>query len=132
VSTSSKSGFVPQKRITFPAPIAVIHPLTGTKTDQVITFRSFIEQVFQNPIWNGSYQSARAQRSISDAAQSAEEKKETTFVISEEDWKILEQAVRDPKIAMANGEVVPGFGYQPTFARQILPMQEAVIQAESF
>lgn len=102
--------------------------MTGVVLD-TLTFCKFLERVFQNPLWNESWKHGQAQLAISQLAQQAEEKSEESFVVSEEDWAFLEKATKFPQTAMASGHTIPGFGYIPSIARQIVPLQLAVIEA---
>jgi hypothetical protein len=51
-------------------------------------------------------------------------------VVAEEDWSVLENAVKTPTSALANGGVVKGFGYLPQYARYVVPLSDAIIEAE--
>jgi hypothetical protein len=122
-----------QRKISVPKPIRLVDPISGASSsgpEGTLTFRGFLDRAFQNPLWNESMKNGLAQLAIARAAQEAEEQGNDSFVLSEEDWQLLEQAVQHPKTALGTGQVIFGFGYLPTMARQLIPMQDAVVRAE--
>jgi hypothetical protein len=128
---------MPQRRIKIPEPIHFKDLLTGLPIPGAIgtlDFQGFLIKLFANPLWNESWKHGQAQQSITRAYQDAVSKKEGTFDIAEEDWTFLVNAAKTPKTAVfteAGIQVITGFLYSPTMAAQILPMQLAVINAET-
>lgn len=86
-------------------------------------------------MWNESWKHGSAQLSISRAMKEAATKDEKVLIIAEEDWQFLVEAAKTPRSAvLVNGvgmQVMPGIGYLPSVAGQIVPMQLAIINAES-
>lgn len=128
---------MPQRKIVLPEPVQIVDPDTDKPLpgpEGLLDFPNFLKKVFSNPLWNESWKHGLAQRSIAQAVKDAVSKKEPAFVIAEEDWEFLSTAVKAPRSAMllagVGMQVVPGFGYLPTVAGQIIPLQLAIINAE--
>ncbi len=120
---------MPQRKITIPAAIDLKDPISGAVLDKPLTFEHFIERIFQNPLWNESFKAGLAQLAISKAIKEAVEKNFAVMTIAEEDWEMLDKAVKEPKATIPGG-VVPGFGFLPQFARLIIPLAQAIVDAE--
>jgi hypothetical protein len=124
---------MPQKKITIPAPIKFVDPSSGEpleSPDATLAFAAFIAKLNSNPLWAETFQAALAQRSISAALATAN----GHLTISEEDWKFLETAARTPKTMIVSPQgsgVVPGLGFHPSLAGQVVPFQLAIINAET-
>lgn len=114
-------------KITIPRPVDI---LDNGKVALTIRFRDFLERVFMNPVWMESWKHGRAQLAITQALEQAVERGEDTFIVAEEDFKILDGAVKTPASVLASGAVIKGFGYLPQYARYIVPLSNAVIDAE--
>jgi hypothetical protein len=128
---------MPQRKITIPSPIQIIDPESGQSVPApqgVLDFQAFLTKLFSNPLWNESWKHGMAQQSISRALKEATAKNEPTLMVAEEDWEFLATAAKNPRtavlIAGAGMQVISGFGYLPSVAGQIVPMQLAVINAE--
>lgn len=125
---------MPQKKIVIPPPIHLLHPETGAPVEGpegLFDFGSFLNKLNSNPLWVESWQAGMAQRSIGAAFTSA---KEGHFVISEEDWKFLETAAKNPRMMLlgaGQSAVIPGLGIHPSLAGQVIPFQLAIINAET-
>jgi len=117
------------RKIAIPKSIDVLDPENG-KAVQTIAFRSFLERVFTNPIWMENWKHGRAQLAITQSLDQAIERGESVFVVTEEDWLVLESAVKTPTSALPSGGVIKGFGYLPQYARYIVPLSDVVIEAE--
>lgn len=129
---------MPQKKIVIPPPIYFKDPTTGERVDGpegVLSFADFIRKLHSNPLWAESLQAAMAQRSINSAMEEASKVNDSAHIlISEEDWKFLETAARNPRTMVfgAGGSgTIPGLGYHPSLAGQIVAFQLAVINAET-
>jgi hypothetical protein len=115
------------KKITIPKPADVID---NGKVVQTISFRDFMERVFTNPMWMDNWKHGRAQLAISQSLAQAIERGEDFFVVSEEDWHFLDMAVKTPLSARNDGSVLKGFGYLPQYTRYVVPLSNAIIEAE--
>jgi hypothetical protein len=124
---------MPQKKITIPAPIKFVDPASGTlleAPDATLDFAAFIGKLNSNPLWAETFQAAMAQRSITAAMATAN----GHLTISEEDWKFLETAAKNPRTMIMSGSgsgVMPGLGFHPSLAGQVVPFQLAIINAET-
>lgn len=116
------------RKISIPSPVDILDE--SGKPVQAVAFRSFLERVFTNPVWLESWKHGRAQLAITQAVDQAVERGESFFVITGEDWLILESAVKTPSSALGNGGVIKGFGYLPQYARYIVPLTAAILDAE--
>ena len=99
--------------------------------DGLLDFGTFLNKLNANPLWAETWQAGMAQRSIGTAFASA---KEGHFVISEEDWKFLETAAKNPRMMLFGGgqtAVIPGLGLHPSLAGQVVVYQLAIINAET-
>ena len=114
-------------KITIPQPVEI---LDNGKVALTVRFQDFLERVFMNPVWMESWKHGRAQLAITQALEQAIERSEAAFVVTEEDFKILDGAVKMPASVLASGAVIKGFGYLPQYARYIVPLSNAVIEAE--
>lgn len=126
-----------QRKIKIIDPIHLTNPGTGlheTGPNSVLGFGDFLAKIYCHPMWNDSWKHGLAQRSISRAYKEAVDGGATAFIIADEDWQFLVEAAKNPRtailIAGAGMQIVPGIGYLPNMAAQILPMQLAVIEAE--
>ena len=124
---------MPQKKIVIPPPISFTDPITGAPVqapDGQLDFPGFLARLNTNPLWAESWQAAMAQRSINAAMKEAN----GHLTISEEDWKFLEAAAKNPR-TMVNGPggtaVITGLGFVPSLSGQIVPFQLAIINAET-
>ena len=115
------------RKIKIPPPVDIID---GGKAVQAVTFKDFLERVFTNPMWMETWKHGRAQLSITQSFDQAVERSEDFFVVSEEDWNFLDTAAKAPLSAGPSGAVIKGFGYLPQFARYIVPLTNAIIEAE--
>jgi hypothetical protein len=128
---------MPQKKIVIPPPIALRNPINGEPVegpDGVLTFADFLGKLNSNPLWAETFQAAMAQRSITAALETATKASDAHLLISEEDWKFLESAARNPRTMIfgAGGSgVIAGLGFHPSLAGQIVAYQLAVINAET-
>jgi hypothetical protein len=129
---------MPQRRIPILGPIELVDPDTGQPAQgpqAVLDFKGFLQKLFANPLWNESWKHGLAQQSISNALQMAMAKNEPCFVIADEDWEFLNAAAKHPRttafVVGAGLQVISGLGYHPSVAGQIVPMQLAVINAET-
>ena len=123
---------MPQRLIIIPAPIAFVDPETQIPVQgpqSKLDFAGFLAKLWTNPMWNESWQHGLAQRSIATAFKAASAAGEGSFLIAGEDWELLAMAAKTPR-TVAAGQIVPGIGYMPAFASQVLPMQLAIINAE--
>jgi hypothetical protein len=124
---------MPQKKITIPAPIKFVDPASGVPleaSDATLDFTVFMAKLNSNPLWAETFQAAMAQRSITAALATAN----GHLTISEEDWKFLEMAAKNPKTMIMTGSgsgVIPGLGFHPSLAGQVVPFQLAIINAET-
>jgi hypothetical protein len=124
---------MPQKKIVIPPPIQFVEPTTGEaieSPDGKLDFATFLAKINANPLWAETWQAAMAQRSISQAMKAAN----GHLTISEEDWKFLETAAKNPRtMVMGPGGsgVVPGLGFHPALSGQVVPFQLAIINAET-
>jgi len=124
---------MPQKKITILPPIRFVDPTTGLPVEHdegLLTFEAFMAKLNSNPLWAESWQASMAQRSIGEALKSAK----THLVIAEEDWKFLETAAKTPRtmiIGPGGSGVIAGLGFHPSLAGQVVPMQLAIIEAET-
>ena len=124
---------MPQKRIAIPDPIRLVDPTTGLPLEApeaTLNFAAFMAKINSNPLWAETLQAAMAQRSINAALASAN----GHLTISEEDWKFLETAAKTPKTMIVSPQgsgVVPGLGFHPSLAGQLVPFQLAIINAET-
>jgi hypothetical protein len=118
---------MPLRKVTVPPPITLTDPLTGQPVEppnNLLTFHDFLVRLFNNPLWNDSYQNMVAQRAIADAFKTTE----SAVTIAEDDWELLERAVQKPQIATPNGTAT-GFGFQPWVAQQLLEFCDAIVKA---
>jgi hypothetical protein len=129
---------MPQKKIVIPPPISFRNPANGEPVegpDGVLTFADFIGKLNSNPLWAETFQAAMAQRSINAALEaSAKTTDSAHLLISEEDWKFLETAAKNPRTMIfgpGGSGVVPGLGFHPSLAGQIVPFQLSIINAET-
>ena len=124
---------MPQKKIVIPPPIQFIEPSTGAVLegdDNKLSFDGFVARLNSNPMWGESWQAGMAQRSIAQAMKTAN----GHLMISEEDWKFLETAAKNPRTMLmgpGGSGVVPGLGFHPALSGQIVPFQLAIINAET-
>jgi len=124
---------MPQKKITIPPAIQLIDPNTGVPVEPptgTLDFQTFILKLFGNPLWVESALAAVAQRSINAALATAD----GHLTISEEDWKFLEAAAKNPRLMVmgaGGSQVIPGLGFHPSLAGQVVPFQLAIINAET-
>ena len=124
---------MPQKKITILAPIKFTDPSTGAPIetpDGLLDFASFMAKLNANPLWAETWQAASAQRSINAAMKDAN----GHLTISEEDWKFLETAAKQPRTMVMSQQgsgVIPGLGFHPSLAGQVVPFQLAIINAET-
>lgn len=130
---------MPQRRIVIPAPIQLVDPGSGQPgagPHGMLDFAGFIAKLWSNPLWNESWKHGLAQQSISRALKEAIAKNEEVLILAEEDWEFLVAAAKNPRSAMliidVGMQIMPGIGYLPSVAGQIVPMQLAIINAESF
>jgi hypothetical protein len=104
-----------------------------SEKQDTLNFKSFMNALMSNPLWNEGYAQGSAQESIMSAFEEAWEK-EPGFWVADEDFKFLEICAKTPKqliIVNGQGMEVKGFGRHPTMARQYVPMQEAIIRAKT-
>ena len=124
---------MPQKKIVIPPPIRFIEPTTGVVLDgpeNCLDFPAFMSRINSNPLWSESWQAAVAQRSIGTAMGDAN----GHLVISEEDWKFLETAAKNPRtmlVGAGGSGVIAGLGFHPALSGQIVHFQLAIINAET-
>jgi hypothetical protein len=114
-------------KITIPKPVDIFD---NGKVVLSISFHDFLERVFTNPVWMESWKSGRAQLAITQSFDQAVERGEGFFVLTEEDWKVLDGAVKTPLSARQDGGVLKGFGYLPQYTRYVVPLSNAIIDAE--
>lgn len=114
-------------KIAIPKPVDI---LDNGKVALTVRFRDFLERVFTNPVWMENWKHGRAQLAITQAVDQALERGEDVFVVAEEDYKILDGAVKTPASVLASGAVIKGFGYLPQYARYLVPLSNAIIDAE--
>lgn len=129
---------MPQRRILIPAPIQIRDPDSGQPVagpGGLLDFASFVAKLWSNPLWNESWKHGLAQQSIARALKEAIDKDEKVLVIAEEDWEFLATAAKAPRsavlVAGIGMQIVPGIGYLPSVAGQIVAMQVAIIDAEA-
>jgi hypothetical protein len=129
---------MPQRKIVFPEPVQIRDPDSGqalTGPEGLLDFASFLRKLFTNPLWNESWKQGMAQRSIAQAVKEAVAGKASTLLIAEEDWEFLVTAAKTPRTAVLVAgmgmQIIPGFGYLPSIAGQLVPMQLAIINAEA-
>jgi hypothetical protein len=129
---------MPQRKIIIPAPIQIVDPESGQQIPApqgILDFASFLTKLFTNPLWNESWKHGLAQQSIMRSFKETSAKNEASFLLAEDDWEFLSTAAKTPRtsvlIAGAGMQVIAGFGFLPSVAGQIVPMQLAVINAES-
>lgn len=124
---------MPLRKITIPSPVQLVDPATGAPVEPpngLLDFRTFIVKLYGNPLWAESVLAAVAQRAIDAALATAN----GHLTISEEDWKFLDAAAKNPRTMVmgANGSVViAGLSFHPSLSGQVVPFQLAVINAES-
>jgi hypothetical protein len=124
---------MPQKKITIPVPIQFTDPATGVAIetpDGTLDFATFIGKLQANPLWAETWQAALAQRAINAAMKDAN----GHLTISEEDWKFLETAAKQPRMMFMGPQgsgVIPGLGLHPSLSGQVVPFQLAIINAET-
>jgi hypothetical protein len=124
---------MPQKKITIPAPIQFTDPASGAlieTPDGTLDFAAFIGKLQANPLWAETWQAAVAQRAINAAMKDAN----GHLTISEEDWKFLETAAKQPRTMVMSQQgsgVIPGLGFHPSLSGQVVPFQLAIINAET-
>lgn len=128
---------MPQRKITIPSPIQFLDPETDQPAQgpqSLLDFASFVSKLWANPLWNESWRHGMAQRSIASALKAAPAAGESTLLIAGEDWEFLATAAKNPRtsvlIAGMGMQIVPGIGYLPSVAGQLVPMQLAIIDAE--
>lgn len=114
-------------KVTIPKPVDVLDK--GTVV-QSVSFRDFLEHVFTNPVWMENWKHGRAQLAITQSFDQAVERGDDFFVVPEEDWQVLDGAVKTPFSAHADGGVLKGFGYLPQYTRYVVPLSNAIIEAE--
>jgi hypothetical protein len=123
---------MPQRNISIPNDVHFVDPTTGLLVegpDGVLNFDNFLAKLFCNPLWGETWQAAMAQRSIRAASRS-----DGFLLVSEEDWKFLETAAKNPRtmiIGPTGTGIVPGLGFHPSLAGQVVQFQLAVINAET-
>lgn len=136
---------MPQRRIKIPSAIVFTDPNTDRPIvgdNGVLSFERFIKLLFANPMWNESWKHGMAQRSIMRALREALAMSdvEQSFLVAEEDHRMLADAAKNPKIVTfvvvdtttntLAQSVVAGIGFSSAIAYQWLPMQLAIIEAE--
>lgn len=131
---------MPKRWVHFPDYVVFYDPLTRQALQRkdgsadVMDFGEFLQALMHNPVWSEGYAQAQAQDSILRAYEAATKNGEDGMWIAEEDHKILERTVREPKslhIGPLGPQITAGFGRHPSMARQFLPLQEAVIKAKT-
>jgi hypothetical protein len=125
-----------ERHIQIPNPISFVDPSTGEPSGQGLTFRDFILKLMDNPKWVQSYRTIKSADAINkalDLAVFSSGYGGEPMVIDEEDWKLLAEAVENPKQLHISREgsttVIPGFGLHPRVATQILPFCDAILLA---
>lgn len=124
---------MPKRRIQIPAAITLIDPDTGAASKDPharLDFRAFLLRLFANPLWNESYRAMVAQAAILNAFDACTS---SHIELAEEDWYYLEQAAKLPRTASVTSgglHVVPGIGFTPAVAGQLVSLFQAVLQAE--
>ncbi len=128
---------MPLKKITIPAAIQLVDPSTGAMLpppDGILTFEAFLDKLMTNPLWGEHWKAAMAQQSIR-AAFKALPDGQHDLSISEDDWVFLDTAAKQPRmtvyLAGGGATVISGLGLHPSLAGQVVPMQLAVINAET-
>jgi len=125
------------RHIKVPFPITLHNPHTmkvlrkddGTP-EEVVSFRSFINNLLTNPKWVETYTNLKAASVISTAVNALFDGEE--LVLPEDAWRMLSEAAMFPKqiIVTPNGPVVVvGFGFHPQVSVQLIPMLDAIFNA---
>jgi hypothetical protein len=94
-----------------------------------VSFRDFVTNLMNNPMWGESFSNVRAQAAIMRAVDAGEK----ILALAEEDWRLLKSAVESPKQLSATKQgvqVIPGYGVHPSVAYQLLPLACAIVDAK--
>lgn len=119
------------RRIDIPADIEFVDNETEEPIkDGKLSFWQFLDRVFGNPGWNESYKHGMAMAAIRKAARRARRDGDSAFLVADGDYELLKGFVENPKYLIpGTSTLIPGFGYQPMFADQIVPFQLVIIDA---
>jgi len=132
------------KTITVPNDVVLMRPHTNEplrhdngQPELPVTFIRFLNNLLSNPMWVESYENLKSAKSIFAAIQNM---KSTAglgpikLTLEDSDWEKLKSTAMYPKmlIVTPNGPVVTvGYGFHPQVSMQLLPMIEAIVNAES-
>lgn len=115
------------RRIAVPQPITLLNPETGEvlpapdDLPQPIPFALFIRRALRHPAWAKTLDRVRSNMAIASAlgvAPAAFE--QPALVISDEDWRTLCDAIKEPA----------PMNFHPAVLPQLLPFFDAVLNAE--
>lgn len=121
---------MPMRYITKPADVTLVNPVTkepliSDGKPAVWTFDQLVHRLMANPLWVENLSAMRAQKSILDALENAQD---GILVLAEDDWQKLKEAAETPRTTVDNG-VSHGLGLHPTIASQLLPLLMRIIEA---
>jgi hypothetical protein len=134
-----QGGSMPKRWIEFPSETnPLLNPITNDilmdkETGKPVTLdmKEVMAGLMSHPLWNDGLDQAEAQDSILRAFDEAQKAKISGMWLAEADWRYLEAAAKNPKLALPNGMVQNGLGRLPFMARVYVPYLKAVTGAKT-
>jgi hypothetical protein len=120
------------RKINIPDDVHLVNMNTGELFDSeiggVVSFHTILRKLLNNPQWSKSYAMLRSAAAIEKAYLEA---KDGVMTLSEEDWQHLRQAVEKPEELSPSGQSIAGYGFMPGISVQLLPLLDAVMNANN-